>query len=229
MALVIFRSKLQSLYAAMDKWSSASVRGATRVRTRVADSLDHGELSLLCAETKAASEGVANSLEGLMNIFEFPLHTTTTATTSSTSANGSASVSAVDTFASVPVVGDGDMGSHKDHPDIHFAFNEVLVKVMQSSAIRSIRLKPFSSCLKHLENITNQVYKICVIYSDLSAAHDKGKLDFEDLLQVTHPLNVRNLPHESSLNARITRLHLINRSRCTCRLTVCTCCHARYI
>ena len=187
MALVIFRSKLQSFYAAMDKWSSASVRGATRVRTRVADSLDHGQLSLLCAETKAASEGVANALEGLMNIFEFPpQHATTAAVSSSASAGGSAPVSVVDTPTSVPVLGDGDMGSHKDHPDIDFAYNEVLVKVMQSSAIRSIKLKPFSSCLKHLQGITNQVYKICVIYSDLSTAHDKGKLDFEDLLQVTH-------------------------------------------
>ena len=191
MALVIFRSKLQSLYAAMDKWSSASVRGATRVRTRVADSLDRDQLSRLCAETKDACEGVANALEGLLNIFDFPQQATTAATTSSTSAASSAPLSAaVDTVASVPVLVEGDMGSHKDHPEIHFAYNEVLVKVMQSSAIRSIQLKPFSSCLKHLQNITNQVNKICVIYSDLSTAHDKGKLDFEDLLQVTHPLNV---------------------------------------
>ena len=50
-----------------------------------------------------------------------------------------------------------DFLGFKEHSEILFAFSSVLVKVMQPSAVRTIRLKPFSICLDDLQIIAAEV------------------------------------------------------------------------
>ena len=53
-----------------------------------------------------------------------------------------------------------DFLGFKEHSEILFAFSSVLVKVMQPSAVRTIRLKPFSICLDDLQIIALEVRKL---------------------------------------------------------------------
>ena len=48
-----------------------------------------------------------------------------------------------------------------DHDDIAFAFSTVLVRVMQPTAIRTIKLKSFSDSVAHIKAIANEVC-VCV-------------------------------------------------------------------
>jgi len=167
------RCQLQRFYAAVDKWSYVSVSTATKVRTGQLAAVDRAHLAELCADAKAAAEGLAAALDAVAQLFN--------------NSGGSSSDSS------------DDMGSHRDHPDIAFAYNEVLVKVMQSSAIRAIPVKPFSRSIAHFQDITKQVLKVCVVFGDLSAAAARGTLDFEDMLHV-------------AANLSGDRLHLLSRS-----------------
>ena len=57
-----------------------------------------------------------------------------------------------------------DFLCYKEHSEILFAFSSVLVKVMQPSAVRTIRLIPFSTCLSNLQNITSEVRIFFVLF-----------------------------------------------------------------
>ena len=92
-----------------------------------------------------------------------------------------------------------DICSHHDHPDIAFAFNDVLVKTAQTIAIRHIDIIPFSKCLKHLHNICNEVIHVCSIFEDFNQLFNQHTLDYEMILHTT-----------SSLSS--SKLHLLSRS-----------------
>jgi hypothetical protein len=179
--MVNCRSKLQQFYRAVDRWTHTSVSSATKVRTGALAGVDRGQLDSMCAEANAAAECLSVALDGMTHLFGF-------------SASGSGS--SADTADTADTA---DMGSHRDHPDIAFAYSDVLVKVMQANAIRFIKFKKFSACVAHLQSITRQALKVCAIYQDLAKAHTRGVLDFEDLLQISTLLSA-------------DRLHLLSRS-----------------
>ena len=187
-SLMRCRCQLQRFYAALDKWSFVSVSTATKVRTGQLAGVDRAHLSALCADAKAAAEGLTAALEAMAHLFGV-----------APKAPGGSDASSDGNDGNDCGVGGDDMGCHRDHPDIAFAYNDVLVKVMQSSAIRAIKIKPFSRSIAHLKDISKQVLKVCVVYGDLTVAAARGTLDFEDLLHVT-------------VNLSGDRLHLLSRS-----------------
>mmetsp|Transcript_18974 Transcript_18974/g.18300 ORF Transcript_18974/g.18300 Transcript_18974/m.18300 type:complete len:808 (+) Transcript_18974:130-2553(+) len=193
LGLLRCRQALQSFYKACAEWTHTAIATATRAKTNASESVDRKDLLKLSVTARDSAKHTLSVLQEMTDLDSFKnevkgFKTPGVAVVIPTStAYAAANAASSSEAPAEEALQENDFKCYKGIEDISFAFSEIIVKVMQPTAVRAIHLKPFSESLVHIRQICTEVIEICRIYEEF-CQQDGLNLDYESLLHVSSKL-----------------------------------------
>ena len=179
--ILLTRRALHSFFRCFADWTFYSVSAGTRaVKSGDISAVDAGCIEKFRLDTFEAVEVLSKTLEALGALFGIPEGKKTSKTQGSSDEE----------------LAPGDISHYTTHEDVSFAYSVALVKVMLTSAVRTIKPKSLFQSIGQLRQICAEVVKVC----SLAESFEKSEtLDYEILLH-------------SSVDVSDQKMHVVSRS-----------------
>jgi hypothetical protein len=69
-----------------------------------------------------------------------------------------------------------EMDSFADHPDITFAFSNILVRLYQNNIVRQFKILKFSDAIKYIKKVSEQIVAVGTVGSELNSSYQTNNI-----------------------------------------------------